>query len=247
MKKILPIFCLITICLFFVQLAIAQQKYNKHIADSERFSAGVLIGYNNSQIDGDYQIGFDKYGITGGIRGIARITSRLDFNIEMLYSKKGAKIFSEGHQLLANPKKNRIIDLTYVDAPIFFKFLLNDLPSTWHIEAGGIYSRLTKTDITETVPDPNLDFSYEEIVTDFDKDDMSVLLGFGHTWKNGFSLNGRYSISVKKFYINEAYESPAGFGLPTLEEVQFLRNYHFSLSVSYTIFQRELKNSKRKR
>ena len=245
MKTVLPLFTLVTLGLLITQSVFGQQKYNKNIADSERFSAGVIIGYNNAQIDGDYQNGFDKYGITGGIRGIARITSRLDLNIEMLYSQKGSRIYSEGHQLLANPKKDRIIDLTYVDAPIYFKWLLKDLASTWHVELGGIYSRLTNTNITETVKDPKRDFSFEDIALDFDKDDIAVLLGFGHTWKNGIALNLRYGFSVKKFYINEDYEVPFSTGLPFVDEVQFLRNYNYSLSLSYTIFQRELKKIKR--
>ena len=78
MKTVLPLFTLVTLGLLITQSVFGQQKYNKNIADSERFSAGVIIGYNNAQIDGDYQNGFDKYGITGGIRGIARITSRLE-------------------------------------------------------------------------------------------------------------------------------------------------------------------------
>lgn len=243
MKKILPKFHLITICLFCALSVVAQEKYSKNIADSERFSAGVLIGFNNAQIDGDYQTGFDKFGLTGGIRGIARITSRLEFNIEMLYSKKGSKIFSEGYLSTANPKKDRIIDLTYVDAPMYFKWHLKDLASTWHVEVGGVYSRLTNTKITENVVAPEREFSYEEIAVNFDKDDISILLGFGHTWKNGFAINGRYAFGVKKFYENNAFEAIPNVPLST-QGVEFLRNYQYSLNLSYTIFQRELKNSR---
>jgi len=237
MKKIFILFCFVLICLFFNQSVFAQDKYNKNVADTERFSAGILIGVNNAQIDGDAQKGFDKFGLTGGIRGIARINSRLELNIEMLYSKKGSKIFSEGFLFAPNPQKNRIIDLTYVDAPIYFKYLLRDLATTWHVELGGVYSRLTNTEITEMLVDPNESFSYENIASDFDKDDISVLLGFGHTWKNGFAINARYSYSIKKFYRADS-ESPE---LPRLEEVQSLRNYYYSLNLSYTIFQRKLK------
>jgi len=246
MKKILPIFCLISILLFVPESVIAQEKYSKNIADSERFSAGVLIGFNNAQMDGDFQAGFDKYGLTGGIRGIARITSRLDFNIEMLYSKKGSKIYSDGYLSTANPKKDRIIDLTYVDAPMYFKWLIKDLASTWHIEAGGIYSRLTNTKITENVINAERDFSYENIAANFDKDDISILLGFGHTWKNGFAINGRYTFGVKKFYKNNMFEAIPNVPLST-QDVEFLRNYQYSLNLSYTIFQRTLKKNRSKK
>lgn len=243
MKKILPTLSLIALCLFGTLSIFAQDRYSKNIADSERFSAGVLIGFNNAQMDGDFQAGYDKVGITGGVRGIARITTRLDFNIEMLYSKKGSKIFSAGHHFAANPKKDRIIDLTYVDAPMYFKWLLKDLASTWHIEAGGIYSRLVNTKITENITNPKTDFSYEDIAANFGKDDISILLGFGHTWKNGFAINGRYTFGVKKFYKNNAFEAIDNVPL-SAQDVEFLRNYQYSLNLSYTIFQRELKNNR---
>lgn len=237
MKKIFILFCFVLICLFFNQSVFAQDKYNKNVADTERFSAGVLIGFNNAQIDGDFQKGFDKFGLTGGIRGIARINSRLELNIEMLYSSKGSQIFSEGFRFSANPKKDRIIDLNYVDAPIYFKYLLKDLATTWHVELGGIYSRLINTEITEILVNPSESFSYENIAADFDRNDIAVFLGFGHTWKNGFAINGRYAYSIKKFYRNTG----GGTGISDPEEVQFLRNYYYSLNLSYTIFQRKLK------
>lgn len=243
MKIFLFTLSLITLCLFCTQSGFAQEKYSKNIADSERFSAGVLIGFNNAQMDGDFQAGYDKIGITGGIRGIARINTRLDFNIEMLYSKKGSKIFSEGHHFASTPKKDRIIDLTYVDAPMYFKWLLKDLASTWHIEAGGIYSRLVNTKITEKIDNPQTDFSYEDIAVNFGKDDISILLGFGHTWKNGFAINGRYTFGVKKFYKNNEFEAIDNVPL-SAQDVEFLRNYQYSLNLSYTIFQRELKSNR---
>ncbi len=243
MKKVLSILSLINICIFCIQSVYAQDKYSKNIADSERFSAGVLIGFNNAQMDGDFQAGFDKVGLMTGIRGIARITSQLDFNIEMLYSKKGSKIFSADFQFAASPTKDRIIDLTYVDAPMYFKWLLKDLASTWHVEAGGVYSRLINTKVTERITNPQVNFSYEEIAADFGKDDLSILLGFGHTWKNGFAINGRYTFSVKKFYKNNEFDPIDNVPLAA-QDVAFLRNYHYSLNLSYTIFQRALKKKR---
>lgn len=237
--------CLVFIfCFCLVTQVDAQGKPSKYIPDSERFSAGLILGYNSAQIDGDYQIGFDKFGITGGLRGIARITPRLDFNIEMLYSKKGSKIFPPRAQILVNPKKDRIIDLTYVDAPIFFKWLLKKEASIWHIELGGIYSRLIDSEITEEIRDASREFVYQDAVADFDKDDISVLAGFGYTWQKGFALNLRYSISVNKFYKNPDFQSfnPGGV---VVKDVQFLRNYHYSLSISYTIFKRAIKGKRK--
>lgn len=220
------------------------QRSSKFIPDNERFSAGIVVGYNNAQLDGDYQIGFDKFGLTAGIRGIARFTPRLDLNIEMLYSKKGSKILPNDGLVQVNPRKSRIIDLTYVDAPIFFKWTLKDQPSIWHIELGGVYSRLVKTEITEQIKDANREFVYESVAADFNKDDIAILAGFGYTWKKGFAVNLRYVFGVKKLYVNENFEEPI-WGSVVQRDVSFLRNYYYSLNFSYTIFQRDLKDKKR--
>ena len=243
MKRYLPIYFLLVFCCLQLSLN-AQPKPSKYIPDSERFSAGLLIGFNNAQIDGDYQTGYDKFGITGGLRGIARITPLLDFNIEMLYSKKGSKIFSAGGQIQVNPKKERIIDLTYIDAPIFAKCLLKNKLNTWHIEMGGIYSRLIKTEITEIIKDAERDFVYEDAVVDFRKDDISFLAGLGHTWQNGISLNFRFIVSVNKFYQNPDFSIPTRSSFAT-QDVDFLRNYYYSLNISYTIFKRAIKGKKK--
>lgn len=240
MKKYLPSYFVTFFCIYLSIQGYAQDKPSKYISDSERFSAGVLLGLNNAQIDGDYQTGFDKFGITGGLRGIARITPRLDLNIEMLYSKKGSKILSAGGQISANPKKDRIIDLTYIDAPIFFKWLLKNKVNTWHIELGGIYSRLIDTEITEVIKDAKREFVYQDAVADFESDDISVLAGFGHTWQNGISLHFRYAISVNKFYQNPDFGGATRGTLAT-QDIDFLRNYYYSLSMSYTIFKRATK------
>lgn len=244
MKNYLISRFIVLFCFGLVTQIQAQRKPSKYIPDSERFSAGVILGFNSSQIDGDYQTGFDKIGITGGLRGIARFTPRLDFNIEMLYSKKGSKILPARAQLTVNPKRDRIIDLTYIDAPIFFKWLLKNETSIWHIELGGIYSRLINSKITEEIKDANREFVYEEAVADFDRDDISVLAGFGHTWQNGFALNLRYAISVNKFYENPDFQETIPGGI-VVTDIKFLRNYHYSLSISYTIFKRAIKGKKK--
>ncbi len=240
MKKYLLSYFVVFFCFCLSTQIYAQRKPSKYIPDSERFSAGILLGFNKAQIDGDYQTGFDKFGITVGLRGIARITPRLDFNIEMLYSKKGSKILSARAQASANPKKDRIIDLTYIDAPIFFKWLLKNEVNIWHIELGGVYSRLIDSEITEEIKDASREFVYQDAVADFENDDISVLAGFGHTWQKGISLNFRYAVSVNKFYQNPDFSAFTTGGI-AVKDVKFLRNYHYSLSISYTIFKRAIK------
>jgi len=104
----------------FVSIIVAQGKRKQYIPNNERFNAGVIFGLNASQIDGDYYKGFNKYGLTGGIRGITRLTPNFEFNVEILYSKKGSKIFHNRFATPGRAMERRFIDLTYIDVPFFF-------------------------------------------------------------------------------------------------------------------------------
>jgi hypothetical protein len=227
-----------TFVLSFILLNTASSQYKKrnYITNSQRFSAGLFLALNNTQIDGDYFTGFDKKGIVGGIRGIVRLTPRINFNIEMLYSQKGSKI-PHGHSLTAVRRENdRIIDLHYIDVPFLFKYLLKNKESTWHVEVGPVFSRLISTKITEQIEENSRGiFSYQMAANDFNKNDFSVLAGFGYTLKNGIALHLRYVFGVTKFYNNENFFQPPPHSL-LIVPVHFLRNYHYSLGISYDIF-----------
>ncbi len=222
---------LIAILLIWCFHLIGQKRY---IPDSERFNAGVIIGFNTSQIDGDFFTGYDKNGLTGGLKGIVRISPRLDFNMEFLYSKKGSTIFA-GNFNGTTPLKDQTIDLTYVDVPFLFKWMLKNNASSWHVEGGLIYSRLINSEVEEVINDPERQFSYQTIVSDFGKDDISWTGGFGYTHKSGISIHGRFAYGLSRFYKNSELElsNPAS---SSPDPVEFLRNYYLSFQVAYAIF-----------
>jgi len=210
------------------------QRGKRTFANSERFNAGLIIGLNVSQLDGDYFTGYDKTGLTGGIKGIVRLTPRLDFNMELLYSKKGSKIFS-GNKLGSSPIKDRIVDLSYVDVPFLFKWLLSDRENAFHVEGGLIYARMIDSKITEQLRNPATEFSYNSILNDFDSDDISWVGGLGYTWKGGLSIHSRFVFGLTQFYQNENF-IPSSGTLTNLPPVEFLRNYYVSFQIAYTLF-----------
>src|SRR5690606_18955322 len=79
------------------------------------FTAGFVAGFNASQIDGDDLAGFDKIGLTTGIRATWETPSVIDFNIEFLYSERGSRpdIF--------NPEYDPDIkvSLAYAEIPVY--------------------------------------------------------------------------------------------------------------------------------
>ncbi len=223
----------IVILLLCCAQVFSQKRY---IPDSERFNAGLIIGINTSQIDGDFYTGYDKNGLTGGLKGIVRLTPRLDFNMEFLYSKKGSTIFA-GNFRGNQPLKDQTIDLTYVDVPFLLKWMLKNELSSWHVEGGIVYSRLVNSEVEEVINDPVRQFSYQSILSEFGKDDLSWITGFGYTHKSGVSVHGRFGFGISKFYKNTRFElNNPSTSLPAIDPVEFLRNYYLSFQVAYAIF-----------
>lgn len=95
----------------------------------QRFSAGMSAGFNACQIDGDLLAGFDKIGLTAGIRTVIEFESVWNVSMEFLYSERGSRpdVFNPTY----DPDIN--ISLKYVEIPVFVS--LGD----WYQEEGDYY------------------------------------------------------------------------------------------------------------
>jgi len=88
-----------------------QRKIEKNI-----FSAGILVGLNATQMDGDFFVGFDKTGFTGGIKSYTYLTRSSSLVVEILYTQKGCNI-PHGTVVFSDSKNDRKIDLSYIEIP----------------------------------------------------------------------------------------------------------------------------------
>lgn len=233
-------------CLMCFSTIVFAQKRKQYIPNNERFNAGLIIGLNASQIDGDYYKGFNKRGLTGGIRGITRLTPNFDFNVEILYSKKGSKIFHNRYATPGRAMERRFIDLTYIDVPAFFKLMSPRKGNSFHIEFGAIYSRLFNAKIQENVANNPSEFVYQAIIDDFKNSEISILGGIGYTWQNGLSMNYRYTFSAQNFYRGDPFGS-ASYEEIIDQPVTFLRNYYYSITLSYSLFDNKKRKKSKKR
>jgi len=87
--------------------------------DDERvFRAGVILGFNATQIDGDDFGGFNKFGLNSGAIVHFMFSSRYSLSTSILYSQKGAKSSLN----LKNSAIRREIILDYIDIPIQFNY-----------------------------------------------------------------------------------------------------------------------------
>ena len=80
--------------------------------NTQRFKGALLGGINISQIDGDGEAGYHKWGLTGGGKMSYEVYSKMDISIEMLYSQRGSRSVRK-----IDPW---IINLDYLEVPLIY-------------------------------------------------------------------------------------------------------------------------------
>ncbi|HUR30274.1 MAG TPA: outer membrane beta-barrel protein [Saprospiraceae bacterium] len=161
---------------------------------SQRFSAGIVGGVNASQIDGDQLAGFDKLGLTGGIKAIVNLESVFDLNVEFLFTQRGSKpdIF--------NPDVDPDIkvSLDYAEIPVYVS-----IGDWWQEEgeyhkvsahAGVSFGRLISARTFDYF-NPS-DQSLDKLVPYFNNSDLSWLVGLSYRMSSKWGLTGRYTREI---------------------------------------------------
>lgn len=186
-RKLILIFVLISLG-FFEQAS----------AQDQRFKAGLILGSNFSQIDGDRSNGYIKPGITGGLRGVAIINDKVDLSIELLFDQRGSRsqsIFDDNFF----PFK---ITNNYVSVPVIFNYQdwLHESEEYYklHFHVGFSYGRLLNTQID----DEDENSIFVPLSMDFRQDDISVLVGTTYYVNSNFGITGRFSRGLNPLYRN---------------------------------------------
>jgi hypothetical protein len=219
----------------FTTLAASQSR--RALRPDEVFEAGIMVGFNLSQMDGDYFTGFDKVGWYAGLQGIVNLNRQMSLHLEMLYSQKGSRI-PHGVKLDSrNEVRDRLIDLHYMDVPILLHYQLTQNSKSGYLEIGPVISQLIQTNIEEKAPQNIEGTVYREIQSSFESRDISLLMGVGVPLYRDLHINFRYQYGLRRFYTNADFMAPIPFS-SIEKEVEFLRNYHFSIALSYHFLRR---------
>lgn len=86
--------------------------------DYQLFRAGVLAGFNVSQVEGDGVAGYNKLGANGGATAFVRFHEHMSVSFEILYSMKGSKRTLTN----ASPACSYKLILDYIDVPVLFNY-----------------------------------------------------------------------------------------------------------------------------
>ncbi len=181
-------------------IAFAVLIFCTSVQAQRRFQGGVVVGLSASQIDGDLMAGYDKLGLIGGIRTVARLKERSDLSVEFLFAQRGAQT-----DLVKDKYNPNHVSLTlnYVEVPVQWHY------KDWLVEGEKESDNYHKVSF-------NGGFSYarfigqrirgeeswfEGIVPNyFIKTDVSLLLGFNFFANKNLGFTVRYVRSLNLMY-----------------------------------------------
>ena len=86
-------FMLKLVFFIFLCTSLSLQAQIQHGKDDDAFQlidAGLILGANFSQIDGDYLAGFNKLGLNGGAIAQINFNSNWSLSFELSYAQKGS-------------------------------------------------------------------------------------------------------------------------------------------------------------
>ncbi len=210
------IFCFI----LFAQKIHAQEN----ITSDTRFSGGLLLGLNASQIDGDASAGYNKWTPTLGIRGIINFPSRWLITTDILYSQRGATSLS------FETIKEQEVTTNYLEVPVMLHY--QDWQKTdkngrnyykVSLGAGVCYGRLFSAASNEA-------FNHAAVVDKFNKDDLALTAGMQFFFTPHWGLNCRFTTSLNNLFDPDKYKID-----PVASILTSLRGYFFSLQTVFVL------------
>lgn len=204
---------------------------NVSIYAQSPFKLSVLGGINKSQIDGDYQSGYDKTGWSVGLQGGIILNRKWEINTQLLYNPKGTQPSRS-----ADPgAKKAEIQLSYAEIPLLgvYRFKKSEMGFyRWSITGGISYGRLLKSAFNITKFSLIDTLSTIQLSPDnLNRTEWSIIVGFNYHIQPNWGISLTHSTAI-----NLLYEDKSPIDLkkpPKADHYSILRNYFFSLKLFY--------------
>ncbi|MCB9049114.1 MAG: PorT family protein [Lewinellaceae bacterium] len=232
MKKLFQALWVALLFLFLMPQPLEAQRHRRR--HQQRFKAGLILGGNLSQVDGDRYSGFDKANLQFGVSGAAVLSDHAELAVEFLYAGRGSRTESDKNNALG--EKDRRIDLRYMEVPILFRYRKKPEEPSSFFELGFSFGRIIRSQVTE----PSLPadgFIFRELETDFNKNELTLLGSYGLQASRHLKFKFRFGFAMTQFYDNPAPKEerpPGSIFLGNAEErISFLRNYYMALMAHY--------------
>jgi hypothetical protein len=152
---------------------------------AQRFDAGIIAGFNGTQVEGDNLKGYHKAGILAGIFVQTDIAPAIVAGMEIKYSQKGSRRSFDPKQ----PDIDKyIMRLGYIDIPLFMAFRTNDRSMIIGGIAPGVLIHSKELNSDGEIPEPDRQ--------DFNTFDLQPFVGFQFDFLEHASVDLRFALSV---------------------------------------------------
>lgn len=173
------------------------------------FRGSAIVGLNLAQLDGDNIIGYNKAGITTGLKVSFNLNDKLDGNVELLYSQRGSslKLF----------KTDTAVVLSYIELPFYISY------KDWYVEEGKYYRMLGHLGLSVGGLASKSVRGFSRFTDeDFSDRDLSFLVGATYYFTEHVGFTARYTRSLNKLLKDDSLD-PTGY----------LLSYFWSLRAEY--------------
>jgi hypothetical protein len=199
----------------------------------DRFKAGVAVGLNLAQLDGDLQQGYDKSGLNLGLKGFVIIKPQFDVSAELFFNQKGATYTS--NKTLGDTKTlYSIFTLNYADVIFLANFNINPNDAETHyrhtFHAGMSFGRLLNSTTSMQRGSINQTDLEQNITKSYKSNDISFVIGWSWYFNKRMGMTLRHTLSLSNMYDNPVKISTREIGLAGY---QSLRSYYFSAQLFY--------------
>ena len=163
-------------------------------ANSQNIRAGILAGFNATQVDGDNLAGYSKFGWNFGGLAIVPLSERFSVSLEILYSQKGSKSKPSRN----NPTKSFLMKVDYADVPLLFNYHDRNLMFGAGVDIGTVVRYKEEIDGIENV--------FSTIPTK--RRDYSLILNGIYFVNPHFGINVRWAYSIVPFAFSNISNKP---------------------------------------
>jgi hypothetical protein len=198
-----------------------------------RFKAGVAVGFNLAQLDGDLQQGYDKFGLCLGLKGFVIIKPQFDISAELFFNQKGA---SHTGNTNAVDTKTLYAQFTHNYADVLFLANFNINPNnaethykhTFH--TGISFGRLINSKTSVQRGTIFLNDLEQKLTNEYKSNEVSFVIGWSWFFNKRMGLTLRHTLALTNMYENPQNISNNPKNIPGF---QSLSSYFLSAQLFY--------------
>jgi len=171
-----------------------------------KFSGGLVLGANLTQVDGDYLNGYHQVGLNGGVAGYVHFHPRIAASMELLFSQKGSNSVTTAESPYYGTYYSKYrIRLNYAEVPVVLHYLITP---RYHLGIGGSYNALIGS--REDYNDAGFAAVFDPGKYPFERHTFDGLLSGSVVLWRGLLFNVRYQYSLVR--IRSFSDIPPGWG-----------------------------------